>query len=148
MKTCLHDKHVALGAQMAPFAGFDMPIVYRGIPEEHNAVREHAGMFDVSHMGEFHVGGPGALAFIERVFTNDAANLPDGHVAYGMLTREDGGVVDDLLVYRRSATSFVPVVNAANIDKDFAWLQECLKKEGIEGVELTNLSDNVSEIAL
>lgn len=148
MKTCLHDKHVALGAQMAPFAGFDMPIVYRGIPEEHNAVREHSGMFDVSHMGEFHVGGPGALAFIERVFTNDAANLADGHVAYGMLTREDGGVVDDLLVYRRSATSFVPVVNAANIDKDFAWLQECLKKEGIEGVELTNLSDDVSEIAL
>lgn len=148
MKTCLHDKHVALGAQMAPFAGFDMPIVYRGIPEEHCAVRERSGMFDVSHMGEFHVGGPGALAFMERVFTNDVANLPDGHVAYGMLTREDGGVVDDLLVYRRSATSFVPVVNAANIDKDFAWLQQCLAKEGIEGVELTNLSDDVSEIAL
>lgn len=148
MKTCLHDKHVALGALMSPFAGFDMPISYRGIAEEHQAVRTAAGVFDVSHMGEFYVAGPNALRFLDRVFTNDLAGLADGAIAYGMLTRPDGGVVDDLLVYRRNRDSWILVVNAANIDKDFAWLNECLKNEGLDGVELRNLSDGVSELAL
>lgn len=148
METCLHDKHVALGAQMSPFAGFDMPILYRGIAEEHEAVRNHVGVFDVSHMGEFYVEGPNALAFLDRVFTNDLAGLADGHIFYGMFTRPDGGVVDDLLVYRRNANSWLLVVNAANIDKDFAWLQECLKNEGMDGVELRNLSDEAAELAL
>ncbi len=148
MKTCLYDKHVALGAQMSPFAGFDMPILYRGITEEHEAVRNHVGVFDVSHMGEFYVEGPNSLAFLDRVFTNDLAGLADGHIFYGMLTRPDGGVVDDLLVYRRNANSWLLVVNAANIDKDFSWLEECLKNEKMEGVTLRNLSDDAAELAL
>ncbi|MBD5186331.1 MAG: glycine cleavage system aminomethyltransferase GcvT [Bacteroides sp.] len=148
MKTCLYDKHVALGALMSPFAGFDMPISYRGITEEHQAVRNHAGVFDVSHMGEFYVGGARAQEFLDRVFTNDLAGLADGHIAYGMFTRQDGGVVDDLLVYRRNKDSWFLVVNAANIDKDFAWLEECRKSEGFEDVDLRNLSAGIGELAL
>lgn len=146
-QTCLHDVHVAMGAQMSPFAGWDMPIQYRGIVEEHNAVRTRCGVFDVSHMGEFHVGGSDAERFVNRVFTNDVAALADDRIAYGMLTREDGGTVDDLLVYRRSAESFLLVVNAANIDKDFQWIEKCAAESGMD-VTLRNISDEVSELAL
>lgn len=145
--TCLHDVHVAMGAQMSPFAGWDMPIQYRGIVEEHNAVRTRCGLFDVSHMGEFHVGGKDAERFVNRIFTNDVTALADGQIAYGMLTRHDGGTVDDLLVYRRSETSFLLVVNAANIDKDFEWVEKCAADEKMD-VTLVNLSDDVAELAL
>ena len=136
-----------MGALMSPFAGYDMPIQYRGITEEHNAVRENVGVFDVSHMGEFYVTGPEALRFVNRVFTNDAAALEDGQVAYGMLTRKNGGVVDDLLVYRFNAEKFFLVVNAANIDKDFAWLQECQAELKMD-IVLENRSDYYSELAI
>lgn len=146
-QTCLHDVHVAMGAQMSPFAGWDMPIQYRGIIEEHNAVRSHCGVFDVSHMGEFHVGGPDAERFVNRIFTNDVTALTDDQIAYGMLTREDGGTVDDLLVYRRSAESFLLVVNAANIDKDYSWVEKCAAESGMN-VTLRNISDEVAELAV
>ena len=124
-QTCLHDAHVALGAKMSPFAGFDMPIQYTSIIEEHNAVRQRVGMFDVSHMGEVFVEGPDAEAFVNHIFTNEIRGFAPGKVLYGMMCREDGGTVDDLLVYREFFPDhFLLVVNAANIDKDFAWIQE------------------------
>ncbi len=98
--TCLHDRHVALGAQMSPFGGFDMPIQYSGIIEEHNAVRHACGMFDVSHMGEILVSGPQAEEFVGYIFTNDVRGLEDGRILYGMMLYHSGGTVDDLLVYK------------------------------------------------
>lgn len=121
-KTCLHDRHVASGALMAPFAGYDMPIEYGGLDAEHTAVRTNVGLFDVSHMGEIVVKGPDALAFVNHLFTNDAAALADGEVAYGMMCRPEGGTVDDLLVYRMSANEFLLVVNASNASKDLEWV--------------------------
>ena len=124
-KTCLYDRHVALQAKMSPFAGFMMPIQYQSITAEHNAVRQQAGVFDVSHMGEIFVEGPGAESFINRIFTNEIRGFAPGKVLYGMMCYPDGGVVDDLLVYREFAPEhFLLVVNAANIDKDFAWIEE------------------------
>ena len=101
--TCLHDSHVALGAKMSPFAGFDMPIQYAGITQEHLAVRQNVGMFDVSHMGEIFVSGPDAEAFVNHIFTNQVAGMEPGKILYGMMCYPDGGVVDDLLVYREAA---------------------------------------------
>lgn len=94
-KTCLHGCHTELEAKMAPFAGYDMPIEYTGLDEEHKAVRTRAGLFDVSHMGEIYVGGPDAAAFVDHIFTNYAAAMADGQVLYGMMTNENGGTVDD-----------------------------------------------------
>ncbi len=122
-KTCLHQHHVALNAKMSPFAGYDMPIEYSGLDDEHAAVRTHCGVFDVSHMGEVDIQGPEALKYVNHIFTNDAAALADGQAAYGMMTAADGGTVDDLLVYRRSATDFMLVINAANVDKDLEWIR-------------------------
>ena len=102
--TCLHSRHVARGAQMSPFGGFDMPIQYAGIIEEHNAVRSACGVFDVSHMGEMWVKGPDALRFVSHIFTNDISVGPSGKCYYGMMLNEDGGVVDDLLVYKLCST--------------------------------------------
>lgn len=121
--TCLHDAHLALGAKMSPFAGYDMPIEYEGLDAEHKAVRANCGVFDVSHMGEVDIQGPEALKFVNHIFTNDAAALSDGQAAYGMMTAFDGGTVDDLLVYRRSENDFMLVINAANIDKDLSWIR-------------------------
>ena len=127
-RTCLYDAHVALGAKMSPFAGFMMPIQYDGIAVEHNAVRQNVGMFDVSHMGEIFVEGPEAEAFINHIFTNDIRGYEPGKVLYGMMCYPDGGTVDDLLVYREfEPEHFLLVVNAANIDKDFAWIQDHAK---------------------
>lgn len=124
-KTCLYHAHVALGAKMSPFAGFMMPIQYSNITQEHLAVREHVGMFDVSHMGEIFVEGPEAESFINHIFTNEIRGFEPGKVLYGMMCYPDGGTVDDLLVYREfEPEHFLLVVNAANIDKDFAWIQE------------------------
>ena len=128
LKTCLYDSHMALGAKMSPFAGFIMPIQYVGIVQEHLAVRQHVGMFDVSHMGEIFVEGPDAEAFANHIFTNEIRGFEPGKVLYGMMCYENGGTVDDLLVYREfKKDHFLLVVNAANIDKDFAWIEEKVK---------------------
>lgn len=143
--TCLHDRHVALGAQMSPFAGFDMPIQYEGITEEHLAVRNACGVFDVSHMGECLVQGPDAERFINHIFTNDVTGAPAGKIFYGMMVREDGGTVDDLLVYKLADDSFLPVINASNIDKDLAWMRA--NADGFD-VTITDLSDRTGELAV
>ena len=145
-KTCLHDRHVELGAKMSPFAGFDMPIQYSGIIDEHKAVREHVGMFDVSHMGEVFVSGKDAERFVNHIFTNDVRGMADGKVLYGMMLYPDGGTVDDLLVYKEYAPEhYLLVINAANIDKDFAWMQE--KAAGYD-VVLENASEAWGQIAV
>jgi len=145
-KTCLYDAHVALGAKMSPFAGFMMPIQYSSITQEHMAVRQKVGMFDVSHMGEIFVKGPEAEAFINHIFTNDIRGYEPGKVLYGMMCYPDGGTVDDLLVYREYlADHFLLVVNAANIDKDFAWIQEHAK--GFD-CKLDNASPRIGQIAV
>lgn len=145
-QTCLHDLHVELGAKMSPFAGFDMPIQYSGIIDEHNAVRNEAGVFDVSHMGEIFVYGPDAERFVNHIFTNDVRGLEPGKILYGMLLYPCGGVVDDLLVYKEFAPdSFLLVVNASNIDKDFEWIQS--QKEGFD-VSLDNASERFGQIAV
>ena len=123
LKTCLYDKHVALGALMSPFGGFIMPIQYTNITDEHNAVRHRAGMFDVSHMGEIFVSGPDAEKFVNHVFSNNIAGMEDGKILYGMMLHPNGTTVDDLLVYKE----FVPdhyllVVNASNIAKGLWFL--------------------------
>ncbi|MDY6248953.1 MAG: glycine cleavage system aminomethyltransferase GcvT, partial [Prevotella sp.] len=125
-KTCLYDKHVELGALMSPFAGFNMPIQYTNITDEHNAVRQACGVFDVSHMGEVLVTGPDAERYVQHIFTNDVAGAPDGQVFYGMMCYPDGGTVDDLLVYKMGAEEFFLVINAANIDKDVDWMKQQL----------------------
>ena len=118
-RTCLYDKHVALGAKMSPFGGFMMPIEYSSIIDEHNAVRENVGMFDVSHMGEIFVTGKDATVFVNHIFTNDIIGVPAGKILYGMMLYSDGGVVDDLLMYRMDdADHWLLMVNAANIAKD------------------------------
>lgn len=144
-KTCLHDRHVAQGAQMVPFGGFDMPIQYEGIVEEHNAVRNACGVFDVSHMGEVLVTGPDAERYVGHIFTNDIREIPTGKILYGMMLNENGGTVDDLLVYKRGDNDFLLVINAANIDKDVAWIMK--NAEGYD-VEIQNLSDDLSELAV
>lgn len=144
-KTCLHDRHVALGALMSPFAGFDMPIQYAGIVEEHNAVRNNVGVFDVSHMGEVLVKGPDAQKFVNHIFTNNVTDLADGAILYGMMLYPDGGVVDDLLVYRRKADEYFLVINAGNIDKDVDWILANAK--GFD-VEISHLSEAYGELAV
>lgn len=144
--TCLHSRHTALGAMMSPFAGFDMPISYRGIEEEHMAVRTCAGVFDVSHMGEVTVIGRDATAFVNRIFTGDVSSLKPGQVIYGMMLNHDGGIVDDLLVYKDSDTQYLLVINASNIEKDVAWIESCL--DGSFEVTAVNASDSWSELAL
>lgn len=145
-KTCLYDSHVALGAKMSPFAGFMMPIQYSSITEEHNAVRHAVGMFDVSHMGEIFVSGPDAEKFVNHIFTNEIRGFEPGKVLYGMMLHPDGGVVDDLLVYREfEPDHFLLVVNAANIDKDYEWI--LAHTEGYD-VKVVNDSDNWGQIAV
>ena len=144
--TCLHGEHVALGAKMSPFAGFDMPIQYSSITEEHNAVRHHAGMFDVSHMGEIFVSGPDAEKFVNHIFTNDVRPMEPGQVLYGMMLYPDGGTVDDLLVYKEYAPdAYLLVVNAANIDKDNEWI---VKNAAGYDVKVLNDSDNWGQLAV
>ena len=145
-QTCLHDLHVELGAKMSPFGGFDMPIQYSGIIDEHNAVRNAVGVFDVSHMGEIFVEGPDAERFVNHVFTNDVRGMQPGTILYGMMLYPDGGTVDDLLVYKESgATNYLLVVNASNIDKDFAWLQQ--QADGFN-VTICNRSEEWGQIAV
>ena len=145
IKTCLHDKHVALGALMSPFGGFDMPIQYKGITEEHNAVRHEVGVFDVSHMGEVRVKGPDAYKYVSHIFVNDVTGAPDGQIFYGMMCYENGGTVDDLLVYKVNDEEYFLVINASNIEKDVDWIMK--NAEGFD-VEIKNESDYYGEVAV
>lgn len=144
-RTCLYDKHVALGALIAPFAGFDMPIQYSGITEEHNAVRGHCGVFDVSHMGEVLVTGSEAEKYINHIFTNDVRGLPAGKVLYGMMCYPDGGVVDDTCICKLEDQVFLMTINASNIDKDIAWIEK--NATGFD-VVIKNKSENYGQLAL
>ena len=144
-RTCLYDKHVALGALISPFGGFDMPIQYSNIIDEHQAVRQHCGVFDVSHMGEVLVTGKDAERYVNHIFTNDVRGIPHGKILYGMMCYEDGGVVDDLLVYKVADDRFFLVINASNIDKDWAWIQQ--QTDGFE-VTLEHQSDQYGELAI
>ena len=144
-RTCLYDKHVALSALISPFGGFDMPIQYSNITDEHQAVRQHCGVFDVSHMGEVLVSGTDAERYVNHIFTNNVEGLAVGKILYGMMCYENGGVVDDLLVYKMADDRFFLVINAANIDKDWAWIQ--LQAEGFN-VTLDNQSDYYGQLAV
>ena len=144
-RTCLYENHIAEGAFMAPFAGFVMPIQYANIQLEHLAVRNKCGLFDVSHMGEVTVKGPDAERYVQHIFTNDVANAPIGKIYYGMMCYENGGTVDDLLVYKMGENDFFLVINAANIDKDWAWMQQNAK--GFD-IDLQNRSDYYGQIAV
>jgi aminomethyltransferase len=142
--TALTDKHIALGAKMVPFAGYNMPVQYEGVNIEHETVRNGVGVFDVSHMGEFVLRGPNALALIQKVTTNDASALFDGKAQYSCMPNGKGGIVDDLIIYRKSADEYFIVVNASNIEKDWNWI----KKHNDLGVEMENLSDEYSLLAI
>ena len=144
-RTCLYENHIAEGAFMAPFAGFVMPIQYANIQLEHLAVRNKCGLFDVSHMGEVTVKGPDAERYVQHIFTNDVANAPIGKIYYGMMCYENGGTVDDLLVYKMGENDFFLVINAANIDKDWEWMQQNAK--GFD-IDLQNRSDYYGQIAV
>jgi aminomethyltransferase len=122
--TALSQKHIALGAKMVPFAGYNMPVSYTGLNDEHAAVRNSVGVFDVSHMGEFILKGDHALALIQKVTSNDASVLTDGKAQYSCLPNNDGGIVDDLIVYRINEKTYMLVVNASNIDKDWNWIKQ------------------------
>ena len=142
--TALTEKHIALGAKMVPFAGYNMPVTYEGINAEHATVRNGVGVFDVSHMGEFILKGENALDLIQRVTSNDASKLYDGKVQYSCLPNRDGGIVDDLLVYKIDDKTYMLVVNASNIEKDWNWIQQF----NSEGVEMHNISDQTSLLAI
>ena len=144
-KTCLYDRHVALGALMSPFGGFIMPIQYTNITDEHNAVRQHCGVFDVSHMGEVRITGPDAEKYVQHIFTNDVAGAPVGQIYYGMMLYPNGGTVDDLLVYKMGENDFFLVINAANIDKDVAWMKE--HTAGFD-INLDHQSDYYGQLAV
>ena len=143
-KTPLNAAHRVSGAKMVPFGGWDMPVEYSGLISEHMAVRKAAGLFDVSHMGEFELEGPGALAFLQRVTANNVAKLVDGQAQYSALPLPSGALVDDVIVYRRAQDRYLLVVNAGNIEKDFRWLTS----QGPEGCDLRNRSDAYALVAL
>lgn len=140
----LNDVHQQLGAKMVPFAGYNMPVRYSSDLDEHHTVRRAVGIFDVSHMGEFRLRGPKALDLIQRVTSNDASKLVDGKAQYACLPNTEGGIVDDLLVYRLAENDYLLVVNASNIDKDWNWISQ----HNTEGVEMENISDQISLFAV
>ena len=147
-KTPLNQVHRDLGARMVDFGGWDMPVQYSGVIDEHLAVRQAAGLFDVSHMGEVEVSGTNALAFIQYLTVNDASRLVDGQVQYSAMCYPEGGVVDDVTLYRFSDTRFLFCVNASNTDKDFDWMQKVLAESAITDVTLNNRSEEFAQIAL
>lgn len=140
----LSEIHKTLGAKMVPFAGYNMPVQYTGVNQEHEAVRKGVGVFDVSHMGEFLVEGPAAIDLIQRICTNDASKVVDGQAQYTCMTNEKGGVVDDLIIYRFNAEKWLLVVNASNIEKDWNWITS----NNTMGATLRNLSDDYSLLAI
>src|SRR3712207_6727658 len=145
-KTALHAAHLAAGARMVPFAGWEMPVEYSGISAEHLAVRAGAGLFDVSHMGEIEIAGADALAAVQHISSNDASRLQVGQAHYSALTTPAGTFVDDLLVYRFAPNHFLMVVNSSNIDKDFSWIAEHVSHFGNAAV--VNSSDRYALIAV
>jgi aminomethyltransferase len=144
LRTPLFDRHVALGARMVPFAGWEMPVQYDGVIPEHKAVRTDSGVFDVSHMGELEVEGPRAQALLQSLLSNDLERLEDGQAQYTLLSNESGGIVDDLIVYRLSPFRFLLIVNAANREGDFAWMKE----REIPGSDVRDVSDEYGLLAV
>jgi aminomethyltransferase len=140
----LNDLHISLGGKMVPFAGFNMPVQYSNLIQEHHAVRNSVGVFDVSHMGEFVLKGDKALDLIQLVTSNDASKLTDGKVQYSCLPNNTGGIVDDLLVYRYSENEYYLVVNASNIKKDWDWISS----HNIFGVQMEDISNQLSLLAI
>jgi aminomethyltransferase len=148
-RTPFTDLHISLGARMQPFAGYYMPVEYTGINDEHITVREKAGVFDVSHMGEFRLSGPGAAGFIQSITTNDVMRLSDGEIQYSCMPNGRGGIIDDLLVYRFREDSYMMVVNASNIEKDWQWCLSHARKWDIEeGAGLYDVSDEIALLAV
>jgi aminomethyltransferase len=143
-RTALHAQHVALGARLVPFAGWEMPVQYEGVIPEHRAVRSDCGVFDVSHMGELLVEGPQAGNLLQGLFSNDLERIGDGHAQYTLLTNDAGGIIDDLIVYRETRTRFLAVVNASNTETDFRWLKE----REIRGSEVTDVSSMYALLAV
>ena len=143
-RTPFYDMHLEGGGKMVPFAGFEMPIQYEGIKAEHTAVRTAAGLFDVSHMGEFFVSGAQALPLLQKITVNDVSKLSVGKAQYSCMCYEDGGIVDDLIVYRLAEEEYLLVVNGANIDKDWEWVQ----RHNTEGAQLINASEDYALLAL
>jgi aminomethyltransferase len=143
-RTPLFERHVALGARMVPFAGFEMPVQYTGVSEEHRAVRTETGAFDVSHMGEIHVDGPTAQAFLQQMLSNDLDRVGDGEAQYTLLTNEEGGIVDDLIVYRFAYGQYMVVVNASNRAVAYEWLKEREPR----GSEVRDASDEYGLVAV
>jgi aminomethyltransferase len=144
-RTSLHERHLAAGAKLVPFAGWEMPLQYEGIRPEHLAVRRTAGIFDVSHMGQVETRGPDAPAFLQRMLSNDVRRIPEGGAQYSVLCREDGGVLDDLFTYRLADCGFLTVTNAANHEKDLAWLQG--QAAGFD-VDVIDVSDRFAMLAV
>jgi len=142
--TALTDLHIALGAKMVPFAGYNMPVQYTGINDEHETVRKGVGVFDVSHMGEFILKGEKALDLVQKISSNDASKLYDGKIQYTCIPNEDGGIIDDFLVYRIDETTYFLVVNASNIQKDWDWIS----KYNTYGVDMKDISDKTSLFAV
>lgn len=142
--TALTQKHITLGAKMVPFAGYNMPVSYSGLNDEHATVRNSVGVFDVSHMGEFILKGDHALSLIQKVTSNDASTLVDGKAQYSCLPNTTGGIVDDLIVYRIDEKTYMLVVNASNIEKDWNWI----KQHDTFGVEMHNISEQTSLLAI
>jgi glycine cleavage system T protein (aminomethyltransferase) len=145
-RTPLFERHQAAGARLVPFAGWEMPVQYQGIREEHVAVRTGAGVFDVSHMGEIETRGPGAQAFLQRLLSNDVDKLAPGGAQYSVLCREDGGILDDLFTYRLSDEHYLTVTNASNHEKDLAWFRR--QAHGVDGVEITDGLDAWAMLAV
>jgi aminomethyltransferase len=144
MRTPLHDQHLAAGGRIVEFAGWEMPVQYTGILQEHKAVRESCGVFDISHMGEFFVEGPGATAWLDSLLTNNLAGLSVGHAQYTLLLNERGGVIDDLIAYRLAEEKYLLIVNAAKIDEDATWL----RKHAMPGVVFTDRSTDFAALAI
>jgi aminomethyltransferase len=143
-RTPLHERHLAAGAKLVPFAGYAMPVQYTGVLAEHRAVRSDAGVFDVSHMGEFEVEGPNAERYLQRLLSNDVTRLEEGEAQYTLLTNERGGIIDDLIVYRTGRCRYLLIVNAANRATDFAWLEAQTER----GSDLRDLSDEFALLAV
>src|SRR5438067_5198835 len=134
-RTALYDRHEAAGARIVPFAGWEMPVQYEGIRQEHLAVRRGVGVFDVSHMGEVETRGPQALDFLQRTLSNDVRRIPEGGAQYSVMCREDGGILDDLFTYRLADCLYLTVTNAANHDKDLAWMQAYAERFDVDVID-------------
>src|SRR5438094_2959585 len=144
LRTPLYDRHVALGARLVPFAGWEMPVQYEGVIPEHLAVRKDCGVFDVSHMGELQVEGPGARDFLQSLLSNDLDRIGPGRAQYTLLTNERGGIVDDLIVYQLEPFRFLLVVNASNREVDYEWL----KSREHRGLDVRDVSDEYALLAV